>query len=158
MAEVSRGQVNLNTVLGAVGTAGAVLPGVFGGLTGNGNARGAAAANGGCSDDQYVTRYESQKDARIAELETEVKLRDANTYTDQKSLEMYQYFDGRLRNVESQISAQAVHNATNDTIVGCIQNQVNQLMGMTKLVIPNSSVCPGWGNVTITPATSTTTT
>ena len=26
---------------------------------------------------------------------------------------------------------------------------------ITKTVIPNSSVCPGWGNVTITPATTT---
>lgn len=25
-----------------------------------------------------------------------------------------------------------------------------------KVVIPNTSVCPGWGNVTITPATTTT--
>lgn len=26
---------------------------------------------------------------------------------------------------------------------------------ITKTVVPNSSVCPGWGNVTITPATTT---
>ena len=34
----------------------------------------------------------------------------------------------------------------------------SRLMGLTKLVVPNTSVCPGWGNVTITPATTTTTT
>jgi hypothetical protein len=28
----------------------------------------------------------------------------------------------------------------------------SQLMGLTKLVVPNGSICPGWGNVTITPA------
>lgn len=27
--------------------------------------------------------------------------------------------------------------------------------GITKTVVPNTSVCPGWGNVTITPATTT---
>lgn len=29
------------------------------------------------------------------------------------------------------------------------------LDGLTKVVIPNSSVCPGWGNVTITPEATT---
>ena len=39
-----------------------------------------------------------------------------------------------------------------------MQNQITQLMSLTKMVVPNASVCPGWGNVTITPAASTTTT
>lgn len=37
--------------------------------------------------------------------------------------------------------------------VNCLQNYVN---GITKVVVPNTAVCPGWGNVTITPATTTT--
>lgn len=32
------------------------------------------------------------------------------------------------------------------------------LAGLTKVVIPNTSVCPGWGNVTVAPVTTTTTT
>lgn len=98
------------TALGIIGTA-------LGGLAVGGGALLGAAANGaprnggeGCSENHLVNRYEAAQAARIAELETEVKLRDANTYTDQKSLEMYQYIDGRLRGVESQISAQAVTN------------------------------------------------
>lgn len=55
-------------------------------------------------------RYDAEKDAEIARLETENKLLKANTYTDQKSLELYQYIDGRLRGVEGQIAAQAVTN------------------------------------------------
>ena len=31
----------------------------------------------------------------------------------------------------------------------------NTVAGITKTVVPNSSVCPGWGDVTITPATTT---
>ena len=42
-----------------------------------------------CNENMPVNRYEAQQNARIAELETEVKLRDANTYTDQKLLEVY---------------------------------------------------------------------
>jgi hypothetical protein len=39
--------------------------------------------------------------------------------------------------------------------VTCMQNTLNAI---TKTVIPNTAICPGWGNVTITPATTTTTT
>lgn len=112
------------------------------------------------SDDEYVNRYEAKQSARIAELETEIKLRDANTYTDGKMLEMYQYVDGRLRNVEGQIAQQAVYNATNNSIIGCIQSQIAQLQSLTKMVIPKSSICPepmdrynSWTAPTITSTT-----
>ena len=36
--------------------------------------------------------------------------------------------------------------------LAALQNVVNNI---TKTVVPNSSVCPGWGNVTITPAAAT---
>jgi hypothetical protein len=51
---------------------------------------------------------------------------------------------------------QATYNAANTAAIGCMQNQIAQLFGITKLVVPNTSVCPGWGNVTITPAAATT--
>lgn len=66
-----------------------------------------------CGDDpanQPVSRYEAAQAARIAELETEVKLRDSNIYTDQKSLEMYKHFDGKLNEIESRLCDQAVTN------------------------------------------------
>lgn len=119
----------------------------------------AASSNRGtCNEDHTVNRYEAGKDARIADLETEVKLRDANTYTDQKLLDMYQYVDGRLRGVEGQISQQAVYNATNTAALNCMQGQIAQLQSLTKMVIPNSSVCPGWGAATVTVSTETSTT
>lgn len=37
--------------------------------------------------------------------------------------------------------------------VNCLANTLNNI---TKVVVPNTSVCPGWGSVTITPATTTT--
>jgi FKBP-type peptidyl-prolyl cis-trans isomerase 2 len=39
----------------------------------------------------------------------------------------------------------------------CMAGQIAQLFGLTRLVIPNSSSCPGWGDVTVTPATAATT-
>lgn len=100
------------------------------------------SAHGTCNEDHTVNRYEAAQAARIAELETEVKLRDANTYTDNKMLDMYQYVDGRLRNVESQICDQKVYNATNTATIGCIANQVAALSALTKIVVPADNVCP----------------
>lgn len=118
----------------------------------------ASRTGGSCNEDHLVNRYEAAQAARIAELETQIKLRDANTYTDSKMLEMYQYIDGRLRGVEGQISQQAVYNATNTAALNCMQGQIAQLQSLTKMVIPNSSVCPGWGAATVTVSTGTTTT
>lgn len=63
-----------------------------------------------CAENQPVSRYEAAQAARIAELESEVKLRDSNTYTDQKMLELYKYVDGRMRGVEAENAAQKVQN------------------------------------------------
>ena len=90
------------------------------------------------------------KDGKIALLES-------NIYTDQKLNDLRNYVDRRINHVEDAISAQAVYNATNTATINCIQGQVAQLFGLTKLVDPYTCVCPGWGNVTITPATTTTT-
>ena len=126
------------------------------GLLNNGNLGGIFSGNN-CESQHYVNRYEAGQAARIAELETEVKLRDANTYTDSKILDLYRYVDGKFNIVEAQISQQNVYNATNTAALNCMQGQIAQLMGLTKLVVPNSSVCPGWGDVTVsvTPATTT---
>lgn len=64
----------------------------------------------GCSENHLVNRYEAQQQARIAQLETEVKLRDSTIYTDQKSLELYKHVDGQLRDIRDELCAQRVHN------------------------------------------------
>lgn len=48
---------------------------------------------------------------------------------------------------------QLAYNGTNSATLSYLQNQVGQLYSMTKLAIPNTSICPGWGTVTITPST-----
>lgn len=143
----SKGVAGAGLGLGIAGTALGLLQGngLNGILGGWGN-------NCVPSESMPVTRYDAGKDARIAELETEVKLRDANIYTDQKLGALRDYVDSKFAVVNDKLCAQAVHNATNDAVLGCMQGQIAQLMGLTKLVVPNTSVCPGWGNVTITPA------
>lgn len=148
MAEfASNGKGNLGVTLGAIGTGLGVLNG------GWGNIFGANPAMCG-GDSAPVNRYEATQQARIAELETEVKLRDANFYTLGEMGKLRDYVDRRFERVEHELCDQRVYNATNTAALSCVQGQVAQLMALTKLVIPNGSICPGWGNVTVTPETT----
>lgn len=80
--------------------------------------RGAFYGGDGCSEDHHVNRYEAAQAARIAELETEVKLRDSNIYTDSKILEVYKYFDGENKAIREELCAQKVHNQrTEDSFI-----------------------------------------
>lgn len=110
------------------------------------------------SESTPVNRYEAAQAARIAALETEVKLRDANTFTMGEMGKLRDYVDGKFAKVEHELCDQRVFNATQIGTISCIQGQIAQLMGLTKLVVPNSSICPGWGDVTVsvTPTTATT--
>ena len=132
----SRGVAGTALGLGAGALGLEVLRGGLGGIfnTANGNC--------GCNEDHFVNRYEAAQSARIAELETEVKLRDANTYTDGKLLELYKYVDGKFARVEHELCDQKVLNATQISTISCIQGQIAQLMALTKTVIPAANVCP----------------
>jgi hypothetical protein len=98
--------------------------------------------NCGCNEDHFVNRYEASQSARIAELETEVKLRDSNIYTDSKILDLYKYVDGKFGCIESELCQQRVYNATNTSAIACINGQIATLMALTKTVIPADNVCP----------------
>lgn len=153
MAEyASKGVAGSGLGLGIAGTALGLLNGGLGNVLGMGY-------NTNCmnSDSMPVNRYEATQSARIAELETEVKLRDANTYTLGEVGKLRDYMERRFDHVEHELCDQKVYNATNVATVNCIAGQVNQLYGLTKLVVPNGSICPGWGDVTvsITPAPTT---
>lgn len=133
----NKGVAGAGLGLGIAGTALGLLNGGLGNL-----GIGTANVRPTCNEEHWVNRYEAAQSARIAELETEVKLRDANTYTDSKILDLYKYVDGRFGVVEAQICQQNVYNATNTAAIGCINNQIAQLMALTKVVIPAANVCP----------------
>lgn len=133
----SKGVAGAGLGLGIAGTAlGLLNNGSLGGIFSGNN------GNCGCSEDHYINRYEATQSARIAELETEVKLRDANTYTDAKILDLYRYVDGKFNGVEAQICQQSVVNAQVAANLSCLQGNVATLMGLTKTIIPIDNVCP----------------
>lgn len=161
MAEyASKGVAGAGLGTGIAGLALGVLNGGLGNiLTGANGLNGWNSLNGayGCSENCLVNRYEAGQSARIAELETEVKLRDANVYTMTEMGKLRDYMERRFDHVEHELCDQRTYNATNTATISCISGQVAQLMGLTKLVVPNSSICPGWGDVTVsvTPAATT---
>lgn len=128
----------LGLSIGALGVE--ALRGGLGGLFGGNSVA--------CHEDHVVNRYEASQNARIAELETEVKLRDANTFTMSEMGKLRDYVDGRFSAVEHELCDQRVYNATNTAAISCIQGQIAQLASLTKVVIPNSSICPGWSTTT----------
>lgn len=151
MAEfASKGVAGSGLGLGIAGTALGVLNG------GLGNILGGLTNNCGCGNNQYINRYEMELENKIINRDSEIALLKSNIYTDQKIADVYERLNAKIGGVEAGLSAQAVYNATNTATINCIQGQVAQLYGLTKMVVPNTSVCPGWGNVTITPSTTTT--
>lgn len=82
--------------LGIAGTALGVLNGGLGGILGGWGYRGDYATP--------VNRYELTQTERISKLESDIALRDANIYNDQKLLDLYKYFDGQVKDIRATIS------------------------------------------------------
>lgn len=140
MAEfASKGVAGAGLGTGIAGLSLGVLnSGLFNGLLSGCN----SGCHSGCSEDHWVNRYEAGQSARIAELETEVKLRDANVYTMSEMNKLRDYVDRRFECVNSSISAQSVINAQMAANLSCMQGNIATLMGLTKTIIPITNVCP----------------
>lgn len=178
MEYASKATADAGLTTGIIGTAlGALNSGIFNGGLGNlfggnasaadlsGMAAGAAlaaalgAGKSGNSEDRPVSRYELGLQQKLAEKDAQIALRDANTYGDQKMLEMYKYINGQVGALKDRFNdfekQQLVYNGVNNAAVSVLQSQVAALMGLTKTVIPNGNVCPGWGEVKVQLVTST---
>ena len=138
MAEVqyaTNGKGNLGVTLGAIGTGlGAVS--AAGGLAG---LLGMAPQNTD-PNEKPVTRYEMSlirdalaKDAEIAALKGQL------------------YTDGKIAGVQGEIAQQAVWNATQEGVIRMQAAQLAQLYSLTKLMIPNGNLAPGYGPAYVVP-------
>lgn len=156
----SEGQGNLNTVLGSLGTAS------FFGLNANNILGGMNRQQPANQCDPLITRYEAEMMMQLNAKDGEIALLKADKYTDQKISDATAYLMGKIGELSAEVRAnkdaqcainaqQLALNAASNATIACLQGQVAQLFGITKLVVPNASVCPGWGNVNITPATTT---
>lgn len=128
MAEfASKGVAGTGLGLGIAGTALGLMNnngnGILGGLFGNNN------CNNMCSENYPVNRYELNQSDRIARLESEVALRDANIYNDQKLLEVYKYFDAQVKDIRETMCANdkalAVSNAKIEGTFAVLGEKIN---------------------------------
>lgn len=129
---------------GVAGTAlglGAGALGVM--LLKNGNLGGLFGGNkNGCSEDNTVNRYELSLQQALAAKDSRISLLESNIYVDSKIADVYERLNGKIGAVEAAVNAQAVFNASTTATINCINAQVAQLMGLTKTVIPFTSICP----------------
>ena len=147
------------TALGIIGTALGGIAAAGGNLLGGGMA---------CSENTPVSRYDMTMQRELSQKEAEIAYLKGQNETDGKIVDAYTRLDSKISALAERVQVnkdeqyginmqQAVYNGTNTAALGCLQSQVATLMALTKTVIPNTSVCPGWGNVTVTPTTTTTT-
>ena len=124
-----------------LGIAGTALGLLNGGL---GNVLGGVGYNAGCgcNEDHLVNRYEMGLVQENESLKSSIALRDANTYTMNELNRFRTYVDGKFDAVNAQLCAQNVLNAQVAANLSCMQGNIATLMGLTKTVIPITSVCP----------------
>ncbi len=177
MEYASKGQGALGVTLGAIGTGLGILNGGGGlipGLMGWGNqgyGYGGQMPYGYACGQQPVSKETFDIQNKLIEAERSNALLASELNTEKKMVEVFNAATSRINDVERELShklfylekkvddnaaAQAVVNCGFNSAIGILQTQAAQFMGHTKTVIPNSSICPGYGDVTvsITPATT----
>lgn len=163
MIPASRGVANAGL---ATGITGATL-GAINTLAGLGSATVARTAVHD-SDEHFVNRYEMNLVRELQNKDAALAIAESEKYTDKKMVEVYNALNAQDKAIRADVAAnyrefrdftdqQSTYNGVNTATLSCMQNQINQLLSLTKLVIPNSSSCPGWGAVEVKPATTTTT-
>lgn len=144
--------------LGIIGTVLGGLAVAAEGAVGTGLGRSAVTVDGADAVnketlDMALQLTNSQRDNAIltAELNTEKKM-----------VEVYNALNDKINRLNTEQaainSAQSVTNCAVTSQLAVAQSNINTLMGLTKTVIPNSNVCPGWGTATVSVETTTSTT
>lgn len=122
--------------------------------------------NGGGLLGNVLGSGNSQQNTAITALMTENAQLKADAKTDAKLVEVYTQLrqqdklqDATTAALEKRITQVEMAATTGITALSSAVTSLQATVAnITKTVIPNTSVCPGWGNVTITPSTTTTTT
>lgn len=99
-------------IVGSVGTGLNLLGALFGGNAMNGNCHPRAMS----PEEKPIDHYTFELERQLQDAKTQIALRDSTIYTDNKSLDLYKYVDGRFREFEAALAQQAVNNqATKDS-------------------------------------------
>ena len=129
----SQGQANLNTVLGAVGTYGALggFNNCGGGILSNIFGGGGWNRNGNCNcADVPVTRYEMAMQQAIAAKDSEIMELKANIFTDSKITETYKELRGMISNLQEVAAQQAITNTAVNSAMAAMDYKFSQQIAL----------------------------
>ena len=99
-------------------------------ILGGGGIFGGPRGGGGSAIDMPVTRYELGMEQALAAKDSEIALLKANTYQDQKSLELYRYIDGKLNEINAALAAQAVTNTAVNSAMQAMDYKFTQQVAL----------------------------
>lgn len=133
----SNGKGNLGVTLGAIGTGLSIMNGGLGLLNAN-------TSTPECK--QYVTKDELNYVQTISAKDSEIALLKSEQNTEIKIADVYERLITRINaDAKAQAdvnAAQAVYNATSNSAIAVLQNQICVLNGLTKTVVPADNICP----------------
>ena len=103
----------------------------------------------------YVTKEMLDLSMKLAAKDSELALVKSEQNTEVKIADVYERIMTKVNANQREQDAinreQAVYNGVNNATINCMKGHIEQLLSLTALRIPNTSVCPGWGPVTVTP-------
>lgn len=138
------------------------IGGIGGYIGGISSLLGGNLLNLGGNQQDFVSRETFDLSLQLASSQRDNAILSAELNTEKKMVEVFNSLNDKINRIvtdQSAInSAQAVTNCGFTSAIAVAQNNISQLLGMTKTVIPNSSVCPGWGTATVSIETGTATT
>lgn len=106
------------------------------------------------SDDKPISRYEAAMMDNLAKKDAEIAQLKADKYTDEKMVEVTKYVDGKIESLAKEVRTnkeeqaainlqQATYNGVNTATIQCMQGQIAQLLGLTKLAVGRVSTYSG---------------
>lgn len=156
MEYASHGTGTAALTTGIIGTGlGAINSGLFNGILG-----------GGAAQQNYVTKDMLALQMQLVDTQKELAIKSADLSSEQKMVQVFNASNDKINNVRDELStrireveAKVDANAAAQSVINCqvgsnltlANSQIAQLFSLTKMIIPNTNVCPGWGDVKITP-------
>ena len=80
-----------------------------------------------CSENMPVSRYELEREQKLAAKDSEIALLKANTYNDGKMMEVYGYIDRQLKDIRDTLCKQAVHNQRTEDSFTLVKQDVESV-------------------------------
>ena len=148
----SKGLGNTALGLGIAGLATSLLGGGAS-LFNLGRGNNGMTANPSDPDARFVTKSETNLIQENSTLKTELAIQKSENYTDKKMVDVTQYLDGKIRQLENKVDAnkdaqqavnaqQMAYNAAANATLDVLKSQVASLLNVTTMMIPSGNVFP----------------